>query len=558
MDSETTGVLVDSALTLTGHGRWRTEARLLVAEAIGVEESRLPTTLDWLILTTAPYLQEPPLSFYYEPAYIEYAKRIAEVIPDGHGLRTPAVSKALAGAFRSEHLAREFEKEDLSALQPTVLVRRYLARWYLDLCEQALDSLLELAAHSEAKQSKKGVPRGNLTNLAEFLSASGWTTVYDGYSSVVRNGIAHDLTFETESAGHQLIAVFTNDRGNMERRTPEEFKSDVELLVDRTLAYSLALRLFLLRNASRPSVRRLLNPANLPTEIREQAFRDMASRPNFKLKAASLDKVRDWIQLTIEVDDTTIHDMQQRANAVMAIYDAASWYPEADRVILGVSDPNRLGGWLEVQGSLLRRWAEGKISDQEFAANTKFMLFPFHRPFGRFRFKAHHVLSAAREEWRRQISNRLEPVPGLRLIRFDDTSTLLARRLRSYAVLENPASADHVRDALIAAIHRTRRAKVFRNEKIRRRWKGQAAHYADVLMFSREKRPRDLWADGSSDCYLGRALFRDSSFQGELPAGSLPEKIDDNTFLQVNEHWERARQRVPSIPAAGVMPKRAV
>jgi hypothetical protein len=539
--------VIQAAFKLTGMEQRRAEMRDILAQISDLHAAELASGLDWFTLTTAGYLVGPPLGYYWEPAFVEYGKALRSVFASARdfALEASRVTGLIDAVFRVEHLAFEIDKEDLSGHQTTAAVRRYLARWYLELCDQILDVLLRLPACGLARRSGNTAP-SDLINLVEFLRKAGWVTCGEAYSPTVRNGIAHELTFETELAGRVQYAVFTDKRGNRERRTLDELRHDVELLLDQALAYALALRLYVLKSACEPGVARLLVPTQLSPEVREQAFRDFASTDRFEIRSASIDIVSNQRQLTVEALDSTDHEVERMVHIISNLYEAANWFPDADRIVIGAKGKGRLPSLVAVDGCTLRSWASGDISNQDLFAKADVLLWPFRRLFGRWRHKLRYVAGHARAEWDRHWeASRISP--RYRFLSADDISIGLARRYRAEAVLKDTPSEESIRATLQDAVRKLRSMTIHRNKQVRKRWGRTPPHYVSVFLYAREKRRRDRWADLTSAFYLGRAEFRDPNFQGVLPESELPDVAADGLTLEVSPNWRRAKAPMATL-----------
>lgn len=539
--------LIQAAFKLSGIEERRVQMRSLLAQIPGVDLADHIPKMEWFVLTTSGYLVGPPLSYYWEPAFLEYTKALRSCFASTSEFAAEgtSVTGLIDAVFRAEHLAFEIAKEDLSGHHMTVAVRQYLVRWYLELCEQILDVLLQLPARGIARRSGKTAPRA-LRSLVQILEKAGWMTAGEGYNPTVRNGIAHELTFETDFAGTVKYAVFTDERGNQERRTLEELRDDVDLLLDRALGYALALRLHLLQHLAEPGVAQLVAPTSLTPEVREQAFRDFTSVDRFKTEGASIDVVSNKRQLTVHGVESTDHDVERLAQIIRILYEAASWFPDAERVFVGVKGKGKLAGFVTTDGATLRRWASGEISGQEFFNKVDRMLFPIMRPFGRLRHKLRYAANVFRAEFRHRFEAPW-PGPRYRFLSRQDTSTALAHTYQAEALLQDAPSEEPIRAALQDAVRRLRGMAIHRNRQVRKRWGRTPPHYVSVFLYAREKRRRDRWADSGSAFYLGRAEFRDPHFHGVLPESKLREVVADGLTLEVSPNWQRARTPVPAL-----------
>ncbi len=500
----------------------------------------------WFVLPVTDYLSGPPLSYYSEPAFAEYALALQASFPGPKQLAQQAreIRGLMDAIHRAEHLAFEVEHEDLENLDTRTAVRNHLSRWYLELCDQILDVLLALPARGEARSSGKTAPI-DLFSIAEFLKKAGWHTADVAYSPTVRNGCAHDLTFSTEFAGRHEQAIFTDKKGNSEKRTLEEFRDDVTSLLDRSLGYSLALRLYLNEHLGVPAIARIVDPTKLAPETRRWCFSKYASGSDFDIPKATVDTVRGERQLTVEIADKATHSDERLVTNIGVLWDAAVWFPEAQRVFVGAKADAGTSSFSVVDGRALSQWASGRLPDREFIQGAQNLYMSFGGWIGRFRHKLRYIKDAVTPEWRARLQrDRVR----LRIVSADDISTGEARRYRVEAVLEETASEDSIAAALRGAIESSLKMRIHRNDQSRKRWGKARPHYVSVMLYAREKRARDRFADPSSSFYLGRAEYRDPRFKGVLPDAQLKETDGKGVSIALSPNWTRS---ITVVPATG-------
>ena len=320
--------------------------------------------MDWNSFVVDSYLQDRPLCLYFEPAFTEYHRHLVDTHRDDGALFSSCGHDIWRAIESVEQIAGEFEGVDLDSLNPYEAVTQYLNQWYLRIVEQSFDSLLGLAAYRLLANDGKQLPlRPHL--ILDALTARGWRSVGWFHNPTVRNGIAHEVRFIQEPGVTPVSVVYTNLRGNSETLSMFDLVNEVAGIVDECLAFSFALRLFLLEHRNDPHVRQILRAARANRGLRTRHFPDFASTRSLVVDSIHTEAVNSKTQIRIECLDKTRAFEECLAEMVALLVSAHAWFPEGERFLIGLRSKNPIS-FACVNAAALDRWMRGDLTDQVF------------------------------------------------------------------------------------------------------------------------------------------------------------------------------------------------
>lgn len=548
------GDLRAAAQTVSEYGARRQRGLRAVLRVLDLSPDDLDPSMDWNSFVVGSYLEDRPLCLYFEAAFTEYHRHLVDTYQDDGALFASDFLSCGHDVWQAiesvEQIAGELEGMDLDSMNPYEAVTRYLNQWYLRIVEQSFDSLLGLAAYRLLANDGKQLPlRPQL--IRDALTARGWQSVGWFHNPTVRNGIAHEVKFIQETGVTPVSVVYTDLHGNSETMSMFDLVNEVAGIVDECLAFSFALRLFLLEHRDDPHIRQILSAAPANRGLRTRHFPDFASTRSLVVESVHTDAVNSKTQIRIECLDKTRAFEECLAEMVALLVSAYTWFPEGDRFLIGLRSKNPIS-FACVDAERLDEWIRGDLTDQAFLGSfDPILIWPKRKPLGRMRATLARAipvgLAAGREAYRHATAEWPNKLPNqVKVMSLDDISHNLARRYSGNFVVDADDH-DDVRALLDPLMNWIKKQQIHHSLQSKKRWGKAPPVYMLGFLYSREKRERDHGVSSTSEFYVGRFEWRDPSSDPDtlpLPIGGGEDQGQDLNY-EPSSTWPPPDRFIP-------------
>jgi hypothetical protein len=270
-------------------------------------------------------------------------------------------------------------------------------------------------------------------------------------------------------------------------------------------------------------------------------------------------------QVTIQATDTALITEELQFDALAVLSRAARFYPDVGSVFLGLKGHRHWPSWVRGPMPPLRAWAEGDASLQEYVntPSVEFVLFPMT---GRIPYPIAHRLprlpqvrqmAALRRGWslawpryraRIQEAQRARREQPWRVLDVRDMSIGIAKRLDVLVVIPEGMSRTEIAPILehVTNYVRTQRYRTKENRSYKRKYRKHFARrrpaYVWLQVFTKEKRPSDMWSNRDASFFVCRTEWFDNTYRarGLSPILRLPETV---TGTDITVEWS------PQYPA---------
>jgi|GEM_PF-3456755 len=501
------------------------------------------------LLDLAPFLLDKPQKFCHEATYETALDYLTDYYsPAQHdrylvGHFTYIADSLRRGTLNTEYYSREIERKvtQIDHLERETKVQGYWRAWYLNLVEDCLKHVCSplVWAVSQAKGNKARLE--DLRYMSERISILNtvpqFRIIGKDFDPTVRNACAHGGV--TLLRDERLL--FDDHRGNQVRWTDIEFQHHIQGMLDVCNALSLATKVFIFRNWSQLSG--IFQYQALPEDERERPFLSVASTPIIEMRSAKLESLPHGNQITIQAIDKAVVYEELMFDVLAVLENIYRFYPDADWVFLGLEGPRHLSSWVRVPMAALHDWVSGAKSIEQFMQmpDVDLMVFPFKKlPFARkvaaFRRGLAHGLPQLVVHFRKSMEASYATRPTWRIFDVQNKSTGLAKRLQATVIVPKGLTRQQVEPMLIEAtdyvrqkLYRTKEVSGYKR-KYRKAMANRPAGYIWLEVFTKEKRPQDMWPDKTASYYVCRTEWFDEKLKevSLQPVLNLPDRVDQS------------------------------
>ncbi len=494
------------------------------------------------LLELAPFLLDTPQKYYDEATYENglryltdhYAARPGDLVDDF----TYVADWLRLGMLNTEYYSRVVEDTPTSQLTRDGRIRDYWSRWYLNLVEECLKHVSAPLVRAVLRDRGRSTDLEDMPYVSNRLQVLGTVSelaqIGKHFADVVRNACAHGGV----ALLRDNLLMFRDNRGNEVEWPDDEFLDYIHGMLDVCNALTFAASVFVLRNWSQLAA--LYSHQSLPERERERVFLTVASTPVIDVRSAEIIDCAGTRQVAIDATDRALGWGELAYDAVAILERAYKFYPDVDQVFLALSGKRHLPSWVRAPMPAVRDWVSGSLDLETFpqTPGVELMIFPFKRwaiPVPTRIIYLRRVLASGlpqlRAEFEKARRNQERP---WRIVEVRDKSTALAKRLEVIVVVPNSLSRRNIEPMLVETTLHVRRHLYRTEEKVgykRRYRKAMAlrpAGYVWLLVFTKEKRPSDMWADPSASYYVCRTEWFDERQRsnGLQPMLNLPDRVD--------------------------------
>ena len=496
------------AQATSGYEDRRHRGLSVVTKALGIGLDELCPSVDWNSLAVASYLESRPLCLYLEEAFVEYRRHLEATYRNNGALFASDFASCGHDIWQAieiaEKTAIQIEEHKMEEMTPDEADIRHLHQWYLEIVEQAYDSLLSLPVYrlltDKGKQGVLKQPR----NIAEAIRSFGWYTSHWYYNPIMRNGIAHEYRLIPKTAVSLASIEYVDLKGNTETLFLTDIPREVYGLVDKCLGYAFALRLFLLQHANTSGVPRILQPTPKNQASRTRYFPRFASTQFLTVESIHPEEVDSKLQVRIECTDGTTTEEEQLAELISLLTSAQTWFPEGDHFLVGLRSENPMS-FARLDAEVLANWKAGKLTDQGFLESfDPLFLWPKNRKTKGARAAQPKPPTPKQPTTHRDANQPPHPITVLSLT---DISHNVVRRYRGDFVLDADTQ-EQVRALLPSLTNWIKNQRIHHSPQSKQRWRNTPPSYVAGFLYSREKRERDRGAIPTSKFYIGQFEWR--------------------------------------------------
>ena len=493
---------------ISGYEDKRQRCLSAVTKALRIGLDELCPSMDWNSLAVASYLKSRPLCLYLEEAFVEYQRHLEDTYRNDGALFASDFASCGHDIWQAievaEKTAIQVEEQGVEGTTPDEADIRHLHQWYLEIVEQAYDSLLGLPVYrlltNKGKQGVLTRPR----NIAEAISSFGWYSPGWYYNPTMRNGIAHEFRLIPKTAVSLASIEYVDLKGNTETLFLTDIPRQVTGIVDKCLGYAFALRLFLLQHANTPDVRRVLQPTPQNRASRARYFLRFATSRSLAVESIHPEEVKNKMQIRIECADGTATEKERLAELISLLMSAHTWFPEGDHFLVGLQSTGPMS-FARVDADVLANWKTGGLTDRGFLDSfDPLCLWPKPSIVTRAKATQPNLPTPKRATARRGANQPPDPI---RVLSLTDISHNVARRYRGDFVVDANTQ-DDIRALLPLLTGWIKRQRIHHSPQSKQRWRNTPPSYITGFLYSREKRERDRGAIPTSRFYIGQFEWR--------------------------------------------------
>jgi hypothetical protein len=494
---------------------------------------------DEQLLELTPFLCDRPQMFYNETVY----ENVLEYLTDYYGQHPDDLVPHFAytasswrrGVLRAEYYSRVIEQTRTEHLERTARIRGYWGPWYLGLAEECLKDLCGPVLWALLKASGKKAmleDLGYMSTRAEKLNTvPSLSFIVKDFEPTVRNACAHSgITVRRDG-----LVVFEADKGQRIEWDDREFLSSIEGMLDVCNALVFAVTIFIFRNWE--ALSNVFHFVALPEEERETLFLIDASTPILDVQSAEVRTIRLGTQVTIRAADTAFLYTELMLDVLAVLRRVHRFYPDVEWVFLGLDGRQHLPSSIRISMAALRDWVSGATTLEQFLQTPenqflilRFRSFPLAQKVAALRRGIAVGLPYAVDVYKKARRGTGRP---WRLLEVGDTSTGPMKRLNVRLIVPEGLTREQVEQMLAEATEYIRR-KRYKTKEIagyKRRYRKVMASrpvgYISFFVFTKEKRPADMWADRRASFFVCRAEWFDEQLrsQGLEPVLNLPTPV---------------------------------
>lgn len=498
------------------------------------------------LLELAPYFLDKPQKFYYEPVYekaLAYLTNYYNQHPSDLVSHFQYVAESWwKGVANTEHYSRVIEQLLPSDLSREAVILNYWREWYFNLVEDCLKNVCSPWVWAiQQAEGKTGTLENMryMSNRSEKLNKiTSLQLITKDFEPTVRNACAHGgvTVIKKTLLQHELVS-FKDSKGTVEW-SDYEFMSHIQGMLDVCNALILAAKVLIFCNWSKLAP--IFDYPRLPEAEREKLFLLTASTPAVEVKRSDLMSLGTGItQVLVEAEDSAQLYEELVYDVLAILQHIHRFYPDTDRVMVNLRGNRHLPSWVQVPTALLRDWASGAIELDQFlgSSDAQFMIFQFKRlPLPRKLTFLRRGFARALPQFKDELGKIRETMHPRRwsITKVED-KTFKVKRLHVNMLVPEGLTKKEIEPMLVEGVKYVRE-KLYRTPEVegyKRRYRKHMAErrpgYVWLFVFTREKRPADMWADPTASYFVCRAEWFDQDLrkQGLEPVLNLADQIND-------------------------------
>jgi hypothetical protein len=323
------------------HNNWREKIISIFGDYINAA--------DYIPLFLINYINSSPQKYYCKISFNEYYSFLNDQVIEDKFLFDELLNECSKGISNANNILIEVNKEDFHEMvlpsdhiEQIEFIDKYVHYWLLRLYEGVIKPMIyPIAKHSRIK---RGVDFKGLDtyNCFEELRISKFAFIYDSYSSIIRNGIAHG------SISYLNFDVIYNDKDKSESYTPIEIVALFDRALDISNGFMCALKAFYFSNLNNLPV------ATIPVSLLMEELQYQADAPGWKIQRcieSSNNKASK--QLNIYVQNHFWSPMKVMWGCYYLAYWSIKLLKQYNRVFISLNSRHSLNGWADFNGSIL-------------------------------------------------------------------------------------------------------------------------------------------------------------------------------------------------------------
>ena len=486
------------------------------------------------LLELAPYFFDKPQKFYHEPVY-EAALAYLKDYYDRHPLDLVSHFQYLAGGWwpgvaSTAHYSQIIELPLPPDLSREARILNYWREWYLNLVEDCLKNVCSPWVWAiQQEEGKTGTLEDMpyMSTRADKLDkVPALRLITKNFEPTVRNACAHGgVTVVKETLAQDGVIRFQDSSGAVIEWSDYEFDSNIKGMLDVCNALVLAAKVLIFRNWSHISS--VFDYPRLPDAERAKLFLLTANTYAIDVRTADVLNLGTGIrQVTVDAFDSAQQYEELVFDVLALLQHVHRFYPDTDRVFIGLHGRRHVASWVQVPTALLGEWA---------SPDAQFMIYSFkRRPIPRKLTSLRRGFARALPLFKVEWNKIWEGMRSRRwsILKIED-KTFKVKRLQATMLVPEGLTRKEIEPMLAQAVHHIRN-KMYRTPEVKgykRRFRKHLASrkpgYVWLFVFTREKRSDDMWADPTSEFFVCRAEWFDEKLRGDglEPVLNLPDRI---------------------------------
>jgi len=461
------------------------------------------------ILDLYPFFEKYPQKYYKEDIFIffiDFHLNFFNTYNDIQSVFADVNTSLTEGWFKLNLFNKEVAETNLDNLPREKKFRTYILPWYAHrLCEDIYDSLLSLPLKSLGKErNKKYLQLSTNKKINDILKQdANLAFLTHFYNPIIRNASSHpsgQIKFLKKNQIH-----FINKKDD-ELLYDSEVIEIFEDLLDTCNAMAFATKILQIKFFDKLKTT-TMQPVHLEDSLKEEFLKKEISSHMFWIEGIDVVEMPSnrGKQLNLDCRHRILRIEETIFEAFRSMVIVNKYFPNVDFIFVGLKSKGQTA-WIRAKTKNVKRWVSGEITDEEFF--KVIMKDAFFYPLRSSNIFIRIISSLRRfwpiliENFKKEYQNQLRQ-QGLyaeedwKILDLQDSSIRGAKRFLVTLLVKRGTSKASIKGII--------------GDVTREVTKKERANYVWILVFDKEKRPRDMYALDELPYFICRSEYYDKS-----------------------------------------------